>query len=210
MVATTDSRTQEHKPQVHLNGRGPRRWRWAVAAIAAMAVGAAAVLLALDQVDQRAPALVAADDMPAGHVVEADDLQIVQLGGTEVLPTLSEAEVAVGATLTVPVTSGTVLAEEMLGQAGEHLESGQALVAVPLPEAGLPSSLQPASAVTVVMTGEVEDTVAGQVQSVSTAGDEPGAQASVELVVAAADAARVARAAAEEEITLVQTGPGGD
>lgn len=209
MATTAESRTQG--PEVRLAGQGPRRWRWAIAAIAAMATGAAAVVLALGQVDQRAPALVAAEDLPAGHVIEEEDLQVVQLGGADNLPTLSQAEQAVGATLTVPVTSGAVLAQDMLGAQGEQLEAGQAVIGLELTEGALPSSLQPASTVTVVMTGEAEDSVSAQVQSVSVPEDDAGAAvASVEVVVEDADAARVARAAAEDEIALVQTSPGGD
>ncbi|WP_053615078.1 SAF domain-containing protein [Nocardiopsis sp. NRRL B-16309] len=171
-----------------------------------MAAGAAAVVLALGQLDQRMPVVVAAQDLPAGHVITAADLRVVDLAGAEALPVISDVTLAVGATTTLPVTEGAFLSESVLGSDGEQLSASEAAVGTVLSPARVPSSLRAGGQVSVVLTGgdAGASAVPARVQDLTPLGDDPGAEVRVELVVEASQAARVARAAAEDGVSLVQ------
>jgi hypothetical protein len=171
-----------------------------------MAAGAAAVVLALGQMDQRVPVVVAAQDLPAGHVITAADLRVVDLAGAEALPVISDVTLAVGATTTLPVTEGAFLSEPVLGSEGEQLSSSEASVGAVLSPGRVPASLGAGGQVSVVLTGDDAgaSAVPGRVQDLTPLGDDPGAEVRVELVVEASQAAAVARAAAEDGIALVQ------
>ncbi|MFE6446885.1 SAF domain-containing protein [Nocardiopsis dassonvillei] len=214
MVTTADTRTSgsDKDEPVRLSGRATRRWRSAVVAVALMVAGATAVVVALSQVDQRSPVLVAAGDLPAGHVVTAADVRVVELAGAESLPTASDVEQVVGTTLTLAVTEGALLSDAVLGADGEQLASGQATASVQLASGRVPSSVRMGSQVTVVLTGESSDTTSfpAQVQSLTPLTEEVGGEVHVDLVVDGTYAAQLARAAAEDQVSLVQTPHGGD
>ncbi|WDZ92826.1 SAF domain-containing protein [Nocardiopsis sp. HUAS JQ3] len=214
MVTTADTRTngRDKDDPVRLSGRATRRWRSAVVAVALMVAGASAVVVALSQVDQRSPVLVAAGDLPAGHVVTAADVRVVELAGAESLPTASDVEQVVGTTLTLAVTEGALLSDAVLGADGEQLASGQATASVQLASGRVPSSVRTGSQVTVVLTGESSDTASfpAQVQSLTPLTEEVGGEVHVDLVVDGTYAAQLARAAAEDQVSLVQTPHGGD
>jgi len=189
-----------------------RRWRAMLLAGALMAAGAALSVVALEQVDQRAPALVAAADLPAGHQVGAEDVQVVEAAGLEGLPTLGEPAQAVGTTVTTPVTEGGLLSEDVLGGEDEQLGSDEATVGLQLEPGRAPSSLRPGAEVTIVLTGEGSDqSVPARVQTLEGLTDEAdGGGVAVDLVVESTYAAQVARAAAEDEVSLVHTAQAGE
>jgi len=109
VVTATKERTETPDPQpLRLKARS-RTWRAGLLAAALMAAGAALSVVALEQVDQRSPVLVAAEDLPAGHQVGANDVRVVEAAGLEGVSTLGEAQPAVGATLTPPVTEGALV-----------------------------------------------------------------------------------------------------
>jgi hypothetical protein len=214
VVTTTEPRTSGNgrDESVRLSGRVTRRWRSVVIAVALMVAGATAVVAALSQVDQRSPVLVAAGDLPAGHVVTASDVRVVELAGAESLPTVSDAEQVVGATLTLPVAEGALLSDEVLGADGEQLDAGQATASVQLASGRVPSSVQTGSQVTVILTGESNGSTSfpAQVQSLTPLNEEVSGEVHVDLVVDGNHAAQLARAAAEEQVSLVQTPPEGE
>jgi hypothetical protein len=177
-----------------------------------MVAGATAVVLALGQVDQRAPVLVAAGDLPAGHVVTSADVRVVELAGAEDLPTVSDIDQVVGATLTLPVTEGALLSDAVLEADGEQLDPGQATVGVRLTAGRVPSSVRTGSQVTVVITGGESGTSSfpALVQTLTPLTEEVGGEVLVDLVVDGPHASQLARAAAEEQVSLVQTPHGGD
>ncbi|WP_236572288.1 SAF domain-containing protein [Nocardiopsis sp. FR4] len=211
MVTTTGARTDsDEEAPVRLTGRGTRRWRSLLVAVALMVAGATAVVLALTQVDQRVPVLVAAGDLPAGHVITAADVQVVELAGAERLATVSDIDQAVGATLTLPVSEGALLSDAVLGGDGEQLSSGQAVVSAQLTAGRVPSSVRAGSQVSVTLTGDGADvSFPAQVQNLTPLSGEAGGDVLVDLVVDGTHAARLARAAAEDHVALVQTPHGG-
>ncbi|WP_435107143.1 SAF domain-containing protein [Nocardiopsis synnemataformans] len=211
MVATAEPRTGEKMAPVRLAGRSGRRWRSVLVAVALMAAGATAVVLALGQVDQRVPVLVAAGDLPAGHQLTAADVRVVEVAGAEGASTVSDVDQAVGATLTVPVVEGAVLPETALGQEGDQLAAGQATVGAQLTSGRIPSSVRAGSQVTVVITDDGgQASFPALVQTLTPLSEEPGSDVLVDLVVDSAQAAQLARAAAEEQITVVHTPHGGN
>lgn len=214
MVTTAGPQTSgnDSEAPVRLSGRGTRRWRSVVVAVALMVAGATAVVVALSQVDQRSPVLVAAEALPAGHVVTAADVRVVELAGAESLSTVSDVEQVVGATLTLPVTEGALLSDAVLGANGQQLASGQATVGVQLAAGQVPSSVRTGSQVAVVLTGQDSGSASfsAQVQSLTPLTEEVGGEVLVDLVVEGTHAAQLARAAAEEQLALVQTPHGSD
>ena len=210
VVAATARRTsgKEDKEDqaVRLSGRGARRGRSVVFAVALVVVGASAAVTALSQVDQRVPVLVADADLPAGHQVTAADVQVVELAGADSLPTVSDVEQAVGATLTAPVTDGALLSEELLGADGEHLAEHQAAVGAQLTAGRVPSSVDAGSRVTIVITEDGGDVShPAEVQTLTPLSADESGEVLVDLVVDASHAAQLARAAAEDQIALVHT-----
>lgn len=212
-MTATQERTQSpgEKAPLKLKARS-RRWRAMLLAGALMAAGAALSVVALEQVDQRAPVLVAATDLPAGHQVTAGDVRVVEAAGLEGLPTLGEPAQAVGTTVTTPVTEGGLLSDDVLGADGEQLGSDEAEVGLQLEPGRAPTSLRPGAEVTVVLTGEGADqSVPARVQALEGLTDEAaGGGHSVDLVVESTYAAQVARAAAEDEVSLVHTAQAGE
>lgn len=212
MVTATKERTETPDPQpLRLKARS-RTWRAGLLAAALMAAGAALSVVALEQVDQRSPVLVAAEDLPAGHQVGANDVRVVEAAGLEGVSTLGEAQQAVGATLTTPVTEGALVSQEVLGSEGEQLGSDEATVGLQLEPGRVPSSARAGAQVSIVLTGEGADqSIPARVQTLEGLTDEAGGGGvSVDLVVETTYAAQVARAAAAEEVSLVHTAQAGE
>lgn len=204
MVATEPRTRSESEPAKLRLPRTRRRWRSLLLVAALMAVGATAGVLALTQVDQREPVLVAAADLPAGHQVTADDVQVVDLAGAENLSTVSEPTQAVGSVLTMPVAEGGLLAEDLLGGEGDYLAEHQVAVSTVAQPGRVPSSVTLGSTVSVIITGEDQSEVSYPAQVASLATTEAG-DTRLDLVVDASHASVITRAAAEEEIALVHT-----
>ncbi|WP_236574544.1 SAF domain-containing protein [Nocardiopsis sp. FR26] len=205
--------TVQGAPQVRLTGGGRRRWRWLVLALGLTTAGALSGVLALEQLDERSGVLVADTDLPAGHVVTAEDLRIVEVAVTEGVSAVSadRLEEAVGSTLTIPVARGSLLPETVLGAEAAFPEQDRALVGATLGPGRFPASLRPGAAVSVVVTGDEAGGVRAYralVQSLDTATADDGS-ATLELVVDSADAADIASAAAGEQVSVVQVNPRG-
>lgn len=202
MVTAAKERTNQtsDSPPLRLKARS-RKWRAGLLAIALMVAGAALSVVALEQVDQRSPVLVAAEDLPAGHQVGADDVRVVEAAGLEGVSTLDGAEQAVGSTVTTPVTEGALVSQEVLGGEGEQLGSDEAAVGLQLEQGRVPSSARAGAQVSIVLTGEGADqSIPARVQTLEGLTDEAGGGGvSVDLVVETTYAAQVARAAAEDE-----------
>lgn len=213
MVTATRPRTETMKSSLRLagSGRGSRRWRSVAVAVALMLAGSSLAVIALTQVDQRVPVLVAAGDLPAGHQVTTADVHVVELAGAGDLPTLSDIEVAVGSTLTVPVREGGVLSPQVLGDAGDQLADHQAAVGAQVAAGRVPSSVEAGTQVVAVITGDEAGEVSypALVQTVTPLAEDPGGELLVDLVVDSSHAATLTRAAAEGEIALVHTAHAG-
>lgn len=203
-------------PPVRLLGSGPRRWRWLVLALVLMIVGALGGVMALERTDDRQGVLVADTDLPAGHVVTADDLKVARISVAQGVSFVGaeRLEEAVGQTLTVPVTEGGVLAESALGTEAAFPEQDRAVLGLALPPGRFPASIGAGTAVSVVVhpaEGAADTGVEAyraHVQSARASAAQEGA-VELELVAASADAAAIASAAAAERVSLVQVNPRG-
>ncbi|MFI6576148.1 SAF domain-containing protein [Nocardiopsis sp. NPDC050513] len=218
MVGTTTgpapATVQGGTPPVRLLGKGPRRWRWLVLGLAMATTGALAGVTAIDRLDQRQGVLVADRDLPAGHVVTTDDLRIAQITVGEGVSVIGERslEEALGRALTVPVADGAILPSTALGPDSAYPPAQEAVVGAALMPGRFPASIQPGSAVSVVVIPEDTGQVAEQetsaeafparVQSVEDAASD--GSVIVELAVSALDAAQISSAAATDRVTVVQ------
>ncbi|GAB3474724.1 SAF domain-containing protein [Nocardiopsis coralliicola] len=203
-----------------------RRVRWVAGSVAAMAIGALLVSLAVAQMGARSGYVAATRDLPAGHVVAAEDLMIVELAGADQLSAVPAdgLSAAVGQTVLSPVAERALLTGDHLGAAEEHPADGEAVVGASLAPEQYPASLAEGAAVSVVVTdapasssggdGESEPPKSGtpsgagsavpaRVQRLTPPGEGAGESARVELVVDSADAADVAAAAAAGSVSLV-------
>ena len=224
MVGTSTGPTSRTRPNpappVRLLGSGPRRWRWLVLGLALASTGALAGVTAVERLDQRQGVLVAEGDLPAGHVVGADDLRVVRITVADGVSVIGERELeqVVGRPLTVPVADGSVLSSTALGPDAAYPVAEEAIVGAALQPGRYPASLQPGSAVSVVVI--TEDSEGGgtrgdggaeaypaRVQSVEPAATD--GSVIVELAVSALDAARISSAAATESVAVVQVPPRG-
>ncbi|WP_017569867.1 SAF domain-containing protein [Nocardiopsis halotolerans] len=201
-------------PPLRLTGGGPRRWRWLALALVLMAVGALGGVTALERLDERQGVLVAAADLPAGHVVSADDLRVARISVSEGVSFVGaeRLEDTVGRTLTVPVTEGGVLPEEALGTEAAFPERDSAVVGVALRPGRFPASLSAGASVSVVVTAEEGADTGVQahrafVRSVEATADD--GSVALELLVSSTDAADIASAAAAERVSVVRVNPRG-
>ncbi|GAA1109907.1 MULTISPECIES: SAF domain-containing protein [Nocardiopsis] len=178
--------------------------------LALMAAGATTGVVALAQVDQRSPVLVAASDLSAGHVLTPEDVRVVELAGAEGLSTVSDPAQVVGSVLALPVAEGGLLSQEIVGADGSQLAANEVAISAQLGPGRVPSSVRTGSQVVVVITGDDEGDISypAVVQTLTAA--ETGNGTLVDLVVDASHATILARAAAEEQIALVHTPSGSE
>lgn len=192
---------------------GQRRHGWRLLAGALVTVAAAAGFALLHTVsDERAPVLAVARQVPAGEVITAADLRVVELrpeAGVAVVPA-GRAGSVVGRVAAVPLLPGALLAP---GQVGPVVVPGAGQVVVAVRVALPPAGLSPGSRVRVLVTptsvtgGEppalLARPVAATVVEVGAA-DGTGAR-TVSLLLAASAGDQVATAAAAGAVSLVLT-----
>jgi len=110
-------------------------------------------------------AAAAAHDLPAGHLLTPEDLQLVRLPPEAVPPgALPDADLAAGEQLAVPVLGGTVISRTVL--VGEGMLSGT-------PEGSAAVPLRPAdpAAASLLSPGVLVDVVVAEEQGFDGAGD---------------------------------------
>ncbi|MFD3685686.1 SAF domain-containing protein [Nocardiopsis sp. NPDC058631] len=213
--APAASPRQGETPPVRLLGSGPRRWRWLALALGMMAAGGLSGVVALEQMDDKQGVLVADGDLPAGHVVAAEDLRVARISVADGVSFVGaeRLEATVGQTLTVPVTEGGLLPEAALGAEAAFPEPDRAVLGVALRPGRFPSSLGPGTAVSVVVHPEEGATTGVEayralVREVLPSAAEDGS-VELELVASSTDAAAIASAAAAERVSVVQVNPRG-
>ncbi|MCP3017096.1 SAF domain-containing protein [Nocardiopsis dassonvillei] len=214
--APAASPRQGETPPVRLLGSGPRRWRWLVLALGMMTAGGLSGVVALEQTDDRQGVLVADTDLPAGHVVTAEDLRVARISVADGVSFVGadRLEATVGQTLTVPVTEGGLLPEAALGAEATFPERDRAVLGVALRLGRFPASIGPGAAVSVVVhpedgaTGGGVEAYRALVRDVQPSAAEDGS-VQLELVASSADAAAIASAAAVERVSVVQVNPRG-
>lgn len=202
---------------------GRRRRLLAGTAVAAAAGITVQALLPADPAT--APAVSAAADLPAGHLLTSRDLKVIRLPPEGVPPgALSEAALADGQVLAVPVLGGTVISSTVLVGDGMLTGAPEGTAAVPLRPADPAAAalLSPGVRVNVVLAPEQGFDSAGDPQILAAGvpvlwvtrnpgadSPWPGAasgEGQEQLVVVAAsevDAARLAVASVQGGVYLV-------
>jgi hypothetical protein len=152
----TDQKTKEPSggsgewESVRLAATSRRRWKWALLAGALIASGCVAGAWAgLASQDTRTVAVLTAD-LPAGHVVGAEDVTSVESAPVEGLRLLAPDTVE-GMVLTRPVSAGSPLVAGSVGDSALWPEQGRAVVAVPV--GPLPQDLVEGATVDLVFPG---------------------------------------------------------
>jgi hypothetical protein len=188
---------------------------WIVAGVLLVVGCALAFGVASVRASQGEQVLAVARSVPAGHVVQPDDLQVVKVkptAGLHPVPAASEAS-AVGRPAAVGLEAGTLLTPADVGVPSEGANGDT--VAVALKAGAYPPSLGPGGLVDVVpvvnSSSSGTTSVSGQsgsiralVVSIDSALTASSADAVVSLQVNPADADQVAALAAAGEIALVE------
>ncbi|WP_170134244.1 SAF domain-containing protein [Murinocardiopsis flavida] len=211
-----------------------RRWRWLAAGALLIACGGAAGAWASLHGEQRVPVATAVSDLPAGHVLTAEDVRVVPMAGAESLDLVDARDGAVGKPLAVPLRANTPIAEAALGGAAFPGE-GEAVVAAEVAPGVLPGAAVEGASVAAIITDTPTEAA-----SPSAPPDEEGAEGEqgtapppgrsiearvhaidaaeagqgrapvvVEVVVAAEDAEALARAAGAEQLRFAVVPSGG-
>ena len=101
-------------------------------------------------------------DVPAGHVLTADDLGVENVKGTGDVAFISgsDRDSQVGRPAAVDLVAGQPLVAADLGAAPSDLASGQAVVAIPLQSGAFPPRLAAGDHVLVIDTGTASTAIA--------------------------------------------------
>jgi Flp pilus assembly protein CpaB len=200
-----------------------------VLAVLCIAGGALAGLIAYKAGSSRQSVLAASHSLPAGHILQAGDLRVVDVStdGGLALVLASDEGSLIGRPLGVPIAAGAPLTSSELGSVSAA-GPGEAVVGVLCKAGQYPPSLAPGDRVELVDSGGA---VAGAASPAPVAAATPGALADatlyatvtgvdaptdtatagmiISLRLSAVDAPSVARAAAAGDISLILVQPGG-
>ncbi|KRA37952.1 MULTISPECIES: SAF domain-containing protein [unclassified Nocardioides] len=181
-----------------------------------------AVLLAgwfWQQRSERQAVIAIADDVPAGAVITADDLEVVEVAGVKGAILSADSDTVIGATAAVGLVDGQILTPDMvttnpLPGPGERvvglqldatrapagLVPGDVVVALAVPPAGDPSTPE-----------QLDDpTVLAPAATVASASEVEGAGIRLTLLVPEPVAERLTAYVAAGRVALVQAPIGGD
>jgi hypothetical protein len=213
---TTKQRTQSLG---HDLPRVPRRYgQWAGAVLFVVM----AVLLAgwfwQQKGDQRA-VLVIAEPVPAGSVITAKDLAIIEVSGVEGAIPSADGDTVIGSTATVGLVDGQILTSDMV--TSDPLPGpGERVVGLQLDATRAPAGLAPGDVVVVIAVppegdpstpSDLDDqTVLAPSTTVASAAEIEGAGIRLNLVVPEPVAQRVTTYVAAGRVALVQAPAGGD
>ena len=221
--ATTDQRpraaTQRPMSLGHDLPRVPRRYgQWAGAVLFVVM----AVLLAgwfwQQKSDQR-PVLVIAEPVPAGSVITAKDLEIIEVSGVKGAIPSADSDTVIGSTAAVGLVDGQILTRDMV-TADPLPGPGERVVGLQLDATRAPAGLAPGDVVVVIAVppegdpstpGNLDDpTVLAPSATVASAAAIEGAGTRLTLVVPEPVAERVTAYVAAGRVALVQAPVGGD
>ena len=111
-------------------------WVWSGASlVVASAVGCAALVAAAGE---REPVLAVARDLPAGHVIAAEDLREVQVAADGGVVPAGRAGALVGKVAAVPLTAGALLAPGQVADEAAYPPDGYVEVAFAVPAGDAP------------------------------------------------------------------------
>ncbi|MDE3721442.1 SAF domain-containing protein [Nocardiopsis sp. N85] len=146
--------TEGEWESVRLAATSRRRWKWGLLAGALIFSGGfAGAWAGLASEDTHMVAVLAAD-LPAGHVLTAQDVSPVEAEGIEGLRLLAPDAVE-GMALSRPMTAGSPLVAGSVADSGLWPEPGTALLAVPV--ATVPQDMEPGASVDLIATRPAPD-----------------------------------------------------
>ncbi|MFY7064701.1 SAF domain-containing protein [Nocardiopsis changdeensis] len=182
-----------------------RRWKWGAAAVLMVASGIGLGAWAGWAGEDTVQVAVAGADLPAGHVLTAQDVTTVETVPAEGLHLLSTEDVT-GMVLAQPVSAGTPLVEGALAEEAAWPEPGSSLVAVPV--ATVPRGLTAGTTVDVIPSVHSDDSgaqvITGLVHHVASHDDGFGTGGHVvEVLVPRDQAAALSRSLAGEAAHVV-------
>ena len=143
-AATATARARRRRPCVPTSGR-QRRWSLALVAVLVTVGSALAFVVLWMNAGDRKPVLAMARDVAAGQVIESGDLTVVRVAVDQVIRPVSASsrDDVIGTPAAIDLRAGTILVQGHLGD-DKGLETGTAVVAVPVPVDELPApDLQP-------------------------------------------------------------------
>ena len=199
-------------------GRGRQR-RWSLALVAVlMTLGSALAFVVLwMNAGDRKPVLALRNDVIAGQIIEADDLTVVRVSADSGVSLVSSSarDDVIGKPAATNLLAGTLLVPEVVGTA-DGLETGTAVLAIPVPVAQLPADeLDTGDNVTIYRTAqsgdEGEDTAAaviGEGRVFSVAEDDSDSVIRVSVTVDETIAAEIANAVAADRFYVAKTAAG--
>lgn len=148
---------QLHSPARHRLRRFLVRHRRLLAGLLVSAACGIAVQAYLPPDPHTARQVVAAGDLPAGHVLEAADLRLAPFPSAAIVPgSFTDPTAAAGTRLAVPLRAGTVLTDSVLVGPGLLAGTPEGTVAVPLRTADPASAglLSPGDVVDVLLASQ--------------------------------------------------------
>lgn len=190
-----------------------RRARLAVgAALAAAAVGGNVLVYA--SLNDKTEVLQVIDKVPAGELVTADNLRVVEVDLDPTVPFVSAADIGlvVNQYARVHLAEGTLIVAQLV-QPTPLVSPGMAVVAVEISPSGRPEGLRARSRVQLVIPVEQSGgsppaiVIDGRVVAESTAVDSITGELALSVEVASVDAATVAAA---DDVRVVLVDPGVD
>lgn len=200
-----------------LRPSGRARARIALGVLLAV-VSVGAILLVFSTVDRRVPVLQLVHDVPAGSIITAADLRVVEVSADPTLQVIGadQLQFVVGRYTKVRLVAGSLLASPAL-QLQPLLAPGAAVVAVLVAPGELPAGLRERSHVRIVLpddtattpvTGEVSAprSVDGRVVGLPTSPDAVTGSVSVSIELSEADAVLLAASAGGRIVLLDPAG----
>lgn len=205
-------------PPVVPGGRRQRRWSLALLAVLVTLGSALAFVVLWMNAGDRKPVLALSNNVVAGQRITSDDLTVVRVsvdGGLDPIPS-SRRDDIVGRPASTNLLAGTLLVAEAVGES-DGLDTGTAVIAIPVPPAELPSDdLRTGDKVLLYRTATSDDgsgtgaATLGEGTVFSVADDDDGSSSDVRVSVTVRVelAPEIALAVRKDEIYLAKTRSG--
>lgn len=213
-VVAESRRTAPARPSPHSPVQPKRRWSLLIGGLLSVLLCAGIFAVLQLRGDARVQVLAVDRAVAAGQPLAADDLKAVRVVPDPSVPLVKAVQVdqVIGRSPAVPLAPGTLLAESQLGPASWPA-AGQAVVAAVFKPGGVPAGLAPGSRALVVTVAKSDVTgtsdassapvpVAATVVDITEGTDGPGTTV-VSLLLARADAAKLAAAGSDLSLVLV-------
>jgi hypothetical protein len=205
-------------PSLVPGGGRQRRWSLALVAILVTLGSALAFVVLWMNAGDRKPVLALRNDVAAGQIIEADDLQVVRVSadaGVQLVASSASDDV-VGQPATTNLLAGSLLVADAVGS-DDGLAQGTTVIAIPVPRTEVPSDdLETGDRLVLYRTpgnGAADnagtDVIGeGRVFSVQAGDDSAGSDIRISVTVDEALAPEIASAVAQDQIYLAQAAAG--